>query len=108
MAKAASRRAPCPRTSDYTKSFHKDYDRLSRSGRYDMHRLKQAMLLLIANDAPLGPEWLDHPLKGEWSGTRECHIGGDFLLIYQLDDNAGKSGSVIFIRTGTHAELFRA
>lgn len=27
--------------------------RLSRSGRYDMKQLKAAMLLLIANDAPL-------------------------------------------------------
>lgn len=26
-----------------------------------MNRLKEAMMLLIANDAPLGPEWLDHP-----------------------------------------------
>jgi mRNA-degrading endonuclease YafQ of YafQ-DinJ toxin-antitoxin module len=37
-----------------------------------MRRLKEAMLLLVANDAPLGPEWLDHPLKGEWDGNREC------------------------------------
>ena len=43
------------------------------------------MLLLIGNDAPLGPEWLDHPLKGEWADHRECHIGGDFLLIYRLE-----------------------
>ena len=34
-----------------------------------MSRLKEAMLLLIANDAPLGPEWLDHPLKGDWAIT---------------------------------------
>ena len=80
---------------------------MSRSGRYDMHALKSAMILLIANDAPLGPEWLDHPLKGEWSGTRECHIGGDFLLIYELDEAAGKSGAINFVRTGTHAELFQ-
>ena len=71
-----------------------------------MHRLKEAMLLLIANDAPLGPEWLDHPLKGEWAGTRECHIGGDFLLIYEVDDQTGKGGGIVFTRTGTHAELF--
>lgn len=45
------------------------------------------MLLLIANDGPLGPEWLDHPLGGDWDGHRECHIGGDFLLIYKLDDD---------------------
>ena len=64
-------------------------------------------MLLIANDAPLGPEWLDHPLKGEWSGRRECHIGGDFLLIYEVDDEAGKGGSIAFERAGTHAELFK-
>ena len=98
---AASKRAPLPRASDYAKSFLKDWERISRSGRYDMGRLKAAMLLLIANDAPLGPEWLDHPLKGDWADHRECHIGGDFLLIYQVEGN-----SINFVRTGTHAELF--
>ncbi len=101
-----SRRASPPRRTDFSKPFLKDWERLSRSGRYDLNRLKAAMLLLIANDAPLGPEWLDHPLKGDWAGYRECHIGGDFLLIYALDDAAGKSGSIVFVRTGTHAELF--
>lgn len=64
------------------------------------------MLLLIANDAPLGPEWRDHPLKGEWTGYRECHIGGDFLLIYKLGDASGKASTIVFIRAGTHADLF--
>jgi mRNA interferase YafQ len=98
---SASKRASLPRTSDYTKSFIKDWDRLSRSGRYDMNRLKEVMMLLVANGAPLGPEWLDHPLKGSWNDHRECHVGGDFLLIYQLDGNA-----INFVRAGTHAELF--
>jgi mRNA interferase YafQ len=62
---AASKRAVLPRAADYTKSFQKDWERLLRSGRYDMNRLKEAMMLLIANDGPLGPEWLDHPLSGE-------------------------------------------
>ena len=70
-----------------------------------MNRLKEAMMSLIANEAPLGPEWLDHPLKGEWSGHRECHVGGDFLLIYTLADSSN-AGLVVFVRTGTHAELF--
>lgn len=102
---AASKRAKLPRAADYTKSFQKDWERLSHSGRYDMKRLKEAMLLLIANDEALGPEWLDHALVGDWAGHRECHIGGDFLLIYKLDES-GKSGLVIFVRSGTHAELF--
>jgi mRNA interferase YafQ len=70
-----------------------------------MNRLKEVMLLLIANDEPLGPEWLDHPLKGGWEGHRECHVGGDFLLAYRLDDN-GSGGLIIFVRAGTHSELF--
>ena len=62
-------------------------------------------MLLVANEAPLGPEWRDHPLVGGWEGYRECHIGGDFLLAYKLDDQA-KPGLVVFVRSGTHAELF--
>jgi mRNA interferase YafQ len=84
-------------------AFLNDWERLSRSGRYDSKRLEEAMLRLIANDAPLGPEWLDHPLKGEWADHRECHIGGDFLLIYHLDGS-----TVIFVCAGTHSDLFEA
>ncbi|MGH1476226.1 type II toxin-antitoxin system YafQ family toxin [Yersinia proxima] len=100
-----SKRTTVPRTADYTKGFLKDWEKLSRSGRYDMHRLKQVMLLLIANDTPLGAEWLDHPLKGDWENFRECHIGGDFLLIYKLSGNS-KIGEIVFVRAGTHSELF--
>lgn len=60
------------------------------------------MLLLVANDAPLGPEWRDHALKGEWQHHRECHVGGDFLLIYRIDGDL-----VVFVRAGTHNDLFR-
>lgn len=98
---ASSKRASLPRSADYAKSFVKDWERLSRSGRFNMRQLKEAVLLLIANDEPLGPEWLDHALKGDWADHRECHIGGDFLLVYQVEGN-----SVVFVRAGTHAELF--
>jgi mRNA interferase YafQ len=103
----SAKRARLPRKFDYAKSFHKDWERLSRSGRYDMRRLKEAMLLLIANDQPLGPEWKDHALKGEWADHRECHVGGDFLLVYQIDDAVGKTGAIVFVRAGTHSELFQ-
>ncbi len=61
-----------------------------------MHRLKAAMLLLMANEAPLGPEWVGH---------RECHIGGDFLLTYKLETGA-RHDTIVFVRAGTHADLF--
>ncbi|HWE06743.1 MAG TPA: type II toxin-antitoxin system YafQ family toxin [Rhizomicrobium sp.] len=98
---ASGKRASLPRAATITKQFAKDWEKLSRTGRYDMRQLKEAMMLLIANDAPLGPEWLDHALKGEWADHRECHIGGDFLLIYQVEGN-----QLNFVRAGTHAELF--
>jgi mRNA interferase YafQ len=100
------KRASLPRTADFTKTFAKDWERLSRSGRYDMRRLKVVMMQIIANDSPLGPEWKDHALAGNWAGYRECHAGGDFLLIYTLDEKAGAGGCVIFTRAGTHLELF--
>ncbi|QIM50301.1 type II toxin-antitoxin system mRNA interferase toxin, RelE/StbE family [Pusillimonas sp. DMV24BSW_D] len=43
--------------------------------------------------------------NGDWAGYRKCHVGGDFLLIYRLDDT-GKHGLVVFVRSGTHSELF--
>lgn len=70
-----------------------------------MKRLKEAVMPLVANDGPLGPEWLDQPLAGDWADHRECHVGGDFLLIYRLD-GSGTNEQIIFVRAGTHAELF--
>ena len=70
-----------------------------------MHRLKEGMLLLMANEVPLPPDCLDHALGGEWEGHRECHIGGDFLLAYKLDESA-KPSLVVFVRVGSHADSF--
>ena len=33
---------------------------------------------------------------------RECHIGGDFLLMYELLGDT----DIIFVRAGSHADLF--
>ena len=98
---AKAKRAPLPRKSDHTKQFDKDWEKLTYSGKQDMRRLKDAMMLLIANEGPLPAEWLDHELEGEWADHRECHAKGDLLLIYRLE-----ADSVIFVRAGTHSELF--
>ena len=98
---AKQKRAVLLRACDHTRQFRKDWERLSQTGRFNMAQLKEAMLVLIANDGPLGPEWRDHALTGDWADHRECHIGGDFLLIYQVDGN-----QINFVRAGTHAELF--
>jgi mRNA interferase YafQ len=70
-----------------------------------MKELQHVMQLLIDNPSPLPAEYKDHPLKGKWGDCRDCHIRGDWLLIYRMaSTSAGEE--VIFVRTGTHAEIF--
>ena len=102
---AKSKRTNPPRDFTRTNEVPKDWERFSYSGRYDMNRLKKVMLLLIENAEPLPEQWLDHPLTGQWSKHRECHIGGDFLLIYKVEKSSADE-RIIFVRAGTHAELF--
>lgn len=90
-----------PLRSNYTKQFKKDFQRLARSGRYDMALLKNVMQLLIANKGPLPENYKDHALSGDMKDHRECHVRGDFLLIYNITPDG-----IIFSRTGSHAELF--
>jgi len=70
-----------------------------------MAELKHVMQLLIENPAPLPPEYLDHPLKGSWHDFRDCHVRGDWVLIYSIKES-DEGEMVTFVRTGTHAELF--
>ena len=99
------KRARLPKASSYTKQFLKDWKRSFRSARFDLRRLKSVMLLIVGADGPLPAEWNDHALVGNWTGHRECHCGGDFLLVYRLDDDS-EPGAVVFVRLGTHADLF--
>lgn len=67
-----------------------------------MHSVSHIMWL-VASQNPLPPEYRDHALTGDMVGYRELHIGGDFLLVYVVDD---AKKMIIFSHLGTHAELF--
>ncbi len=103
---ASAKRAVIPRDARKTREFDADWDRLNRAGRHDMHDLEAVMMLLIGNEGPLPPERKDHALEGPWSGFRDCHVHGDFLLLYRIDGKGDKE-TVTFTRIGTHAELFK-
>ena len=84
-----------------TSRFQKDLKRLRKRG-YDMDLLTGVLKQLAAGQA-LAPSYRDHPLMGDYSGCRECHITPDWLLIYEID------GGELFLyltRTGTHSDLF--
>ena len=83
-----------------TTRFEKDYKKALKSGR-DLARLKRVMTW-IASEQELPAELRDHKLVGNYQGRRECHLAGDWLLIYKLEGD-----TVIFERTGSHSELLR-
>ena len=57
---------------------------------------------LLARDIPLPYPYHDHALRGDWEGSRECHIRPDFLLIYTYEGD----DILRLERLGSHAELF--
>ena len=74
--------------------------------RYRHHPKKLAdlksFLTLLHNEQPIPAEYLPHPLHGNYKGCIECHIQGDFLLIW-FDP---KSDIIELVRLGSHSELF--
>lgn len=60
------------------------------------------LLKILADGTPIPRQYLPHPLQGRYQGFMECHIQGDFLLIY-LDHTADE---IHLARVGTHHELF--
>lgn len=87
------------RSARYTGQFKRDVKLAQKRGK-DMDKLKRVVALLLDN-SPLPRELGDHPLKGEWKQSRDCHLEPDWLLIYSIEGNV-----VCFERTGSHADIF--
>ena len=84
----------------YTKPFRKQYKLLKKRG-MNVDKLLEVMKMII-NEQPLPPERRNHPLQGNWKESYDCHIQGDWVLIYKLNK---KAGTVTFQCTGTHSDL---
>ena len=82
-----------------TRQFRKDIKRLKKRGK-DLDKLKEVILRLFEG-RPLDVRHRDHPLTGQWQGSRDCHVEPDWLLIYRIDASA-----LYLERTGTHSDLF--
>jgi len=83
----------------YSTRFKKEYKLSQRRG-LDLGKIDKIIAQLV-NELPLPPQNRDHDLIGDYIGCRECHIQSDWLLIYKIDGN-----DIIFLRTGTHSDLF--
>lgn len=66
-----------------------------------MQKLYEVINFLI-NDIEIPETFLPHKLIGQYKGCIECHIEGDFLLIWFDAD----SDYIEIVRLGSHSELF--
>jgi mRNA interferase YafQ len=86
----------------YTTRFKRDYRR-EKSAQHGkkLDALLMEVVNLLANDTPLPHRNFDHPLSGEWSDHRDCHIRPDLILLYRKPDSA----TLELVRLGSHSEL---
>ncbi|MBV9575273.1 MAG: type II toxin-antitoxin system YafQ family toxin [Gammaproteobacteria bacterium] len=87
---------------EYTTQFKRDLN-LANKRKKNMVALQQIMTK-IQYEETINPRFKDHPLTGNWRSHRELHIEPDWLLIYKL---IPQENTVIFVRTGTHSDLFK-
>jgi len=85
--------------------FRKNYKKLKKSGRYDMKKLQYVMEQLIDKKI-LSKRYQDHSLGGKWKNYRECHIEGDWFLIYKIAWDIHNQESIIFVSTDNHSNIF--
>ncbi|MEK7480254.1 MAG: type II toxin-antitoxin system YafQ family toxin [Patescibacteria group bacterium] len=81
-------------------SFKKDIRRARKRG-WDRAKI-DAIVTMLRTGEPLPANARPHKLTGDWLGFWECHIGPDWLLIYDASDD-----TVLLAATGTHSDLFR-
>lgn len=84
-----------------TSRFKKDLKRCHKRGK-DIDKIEW-IVTELQHTKTLPQNNKDHPLIGNWSGYRECHIEPDWLLIYAINE---KQSLLHLVRTGTHSDLF--
>ena len=84
-----------------TRQFEKDLKRMAKRG-MPLRELETVIDRLL-EQIPLPEKYRDHPLVGDYTGFRECHVRPDWLLIYTI-----KAERLVLtcMRTGTHSDLF--
>jgi mRNA interferase YafQ len=83
-----------------TSQFKQDFKKVKSRGK-DIEKLQSLVQSILKGD-PLERRYHDHPLSGKWTGSRDCHVEPDWVLIYRIDGD-----SLYLERTGSHSDLFR-
>lgn len=85
-----------------SKLYERSLKKLNHSGKFNILELN-TVIRILASGKKLDSLYQDHGLQGEYEGYRECHIRGDVLLIYKIEDDRL---ILILANIGSHSELF--
>ncbi len=85
----------------YTKRFQKSLQNVLRSGKVDESAIEKVVTLLASSNA-LEAKYRDHQLTGDLKHYRECHIRGDILLLYYIQNDRLV---LVLADIGTHSYL---
>ena len=80
----------------FTNQFKKDLN-LAKKQKRNLDKLFEVVQIL-ADGGTLDAKYRDHSLKGKYKGTRECHIEADWLLVYEIRDDALSFSSIAWER----------
>lgn len=83
--------------------FRRDIKLANKRG-VDFDLLHEA-LGILSSTGSLPPKYKPHPLKGEYKGCIDAHIQPDWVLIYEVDEEAG---IIVLHRTGRHQDVFKS
>ena len=80
--------------------FKKDYKRF----RNDPQKKKALAFILdlLKNEQKIPPQYRPPLLTGDYKGCMECHVQGDFFIIW-MDE---QRDIIELLRLGSHSELF--
>lgn len=85
---------------EYSSQFKKDFKKITKKTIPDIVEVGRIISKLQRGEF-LEEKHAPHPLTGNWSGFKDCHIKPDLILIYRITET-----TLQLARIGSHSELF--
>jgi len=82
----------------FTNQFKKDFKSIAKRGK-NLDKIIDVIASLIWEE-PLPTRCREHKLHGDWDDFMECHVEGDWVIIYRKEEGV----KISFSCTGTHSD----
>lgn len=87
-----------------TKEFRYDHSLAYSTGRKQAVREMWRLIHVLRAGVVPDPGYCLHNMAGEWKGWKNCHLEGDFVLLFTMEP-IESAKTLILGRCGTHSYL---